>query len=174
MDLDHNATGDVHAALSDSMRPFSGGTVTNDPSAFPLSLSDGSVALPVEMTAFTAAIQDGSASYSEARTVALGAPDALALRAPFPTPARGAVTLRYALPTATNVLIDLFGVMGRHVATLRDGTEPSGRNEAQFTMSRLSLLAPRYSPSPPLLHAPTPPPSPSRHQQFRRPPPSRR
>lgn len=34
MDLDHNATGDVHAALSDSMRSLSGGTVTNDPSAF--------------------------------------------------------------------------------------------------------------------------------------------
>lgn len=117
---------------------------------------------------------NGSASHSETRTVALGAPDVLALRAPFPTPTRGTVTLRYALPTAANVLIDFFDVMGRHVATLRDDTEPSGRNEVQFASSRLLLLAPRYSPSPSFLHSPTPPPSLSRRRQFRRPPPSRR
>lgn len=213
MDLDYNAQGHVVAALSDSMLTISGGTLTNAPSEFPLSLSDDGLWLPVELTSFTATatkggavltwqtasetrnagfrIQrraddadswetvgfvesktesgtssrpiryrftdtsipyptdtfsyrleqvdtDGSVSYSDTRTVALSPPDELTLHAPSPNPAWDQVTLRYALPSATNVSIQVFDVKGRRVATLQHGTENPGRKEVQFETSHLS------------------------------------
>ena len=61
MDLDYNAQGHVVAALSDSMLTISGGTLTNAPSEFPLSLSDDGLWLPVELTSFTAMATKGGA-----------------------------------------------------------------------------------------------------------------
>lgn len=81
---------------------------------------------------------DGTASYSETRTVALGPPNQTALHAPVPNPTRGSVTLRYHLPTETEVAIRLFDVMGRKVATLRRGAEEAGRKQVQVSTSRLS------------------------------------
>jgi surface protein len=81
---------------------------------------------------------DGTSSYSEARTVELKGPDGVTLQAPFPNPARGSVTLRFALPEPTDVTIEVYDVMGRKVKTLRHGTEKAGPKETEMPTDRLS------------------------------------
>lgn len=65
-------------------------------------------------------------------------PDALALSAPAPNPARGAVRVRYTLPTPGPVHLDVFDALGRHVATLAAGEQPSGAHTALLDASSLA------------------------------------
>lgn len=81
---------------------------------------------------------DGTTSFSETRTLRIGAPDRFSLHALFPNPAQGQVTLRYALPSKTDVSIRVYDVLGRRVATFQRGTEDAGRKEVQVSTSRLS------------------------------------
>jgi hypothetical protein len=81
---------------------------------------------------------DGTTAFSEARTLRIGAPDQLSLHAPFPNPAQGQVTLRYALPSKTDVSIRVYDLLGRRVATLQRGPQDAGRKEVQISTSDLS------------------------------------
>jgi hypothetical protein len=81
---------------------------------------------------------DGSASFSDTRTLKIGAPDRLTLHAPFPNPAQGQVTLRYALPRKADVSIRIYDVMGREVTTFRRAGEGAGRKEIQVSTADLS------------------------------------
>jgi predicted outer membrane repeat protein len=81
---------------------------------------------------------DGTTTFSETRTLTLGAPNKVALHAPFPNPAQAHVTLRYALPNKTDVSIRVYDVLGRRVATLQHGSEDAGRKEVQISTSDLS------------------------------------
>jgi hypothetical protein len=81
---------------------------------------------------------DGTTSYSEIRTLELVGPEAITLRAPFPNPTRGSTTLRYALPKAGMVEIEIFDVMGRKVRILRQGAEKAGRKEVHLQTANLS------------------------------------
>lgn len=80
---------------------------------------------------------DGTATFSEEIVIHLKGPDQVLLRAPYPNPARGSATLRYALPEAAPVEISLFNVLGQRVATLIDGQQPGGQAELTVDTSGL-------------------------------------
>ncbi|NBB72554.1 MAG: hypothetical protein GVY35_02630, partial [Bacteroidetes bacterium] len=58
---------------------------------------------------------DGTATYSPNVEVDLGTPDALVLHGNFPNPFRGQTTIRYELPAATHVQMEVYNVLGRRV-----------------------------------------------------------
>ncbi|MFN8587312.1 MAG: FlgD immunoglobulin-like domain containing protein [Candidatus Eisenbacteria bacterium] len=60
--------------------------------------------------------------------VEAGPAPALALAAPWPNPARGAVTLAFALPRAGGATLEICDVGGRRVRTLHTGTLAAGRH----------------------------------------------
>ena len=74
----------------------------------------------------------GRGLWRAAGTVAdAGTPGAaLRLDAPHPNPARGAVRVRFALPTATVATLTVLDVLGRRVAVLADGALGAGDHEA--------------------------------------------
>ncbi len=60
----------------------------------------------------------------------------LRLDAPFPNPARGHSTVRYALDEAAEVHLALYDVLGREVAVLASGSRAVGSHEARLTTER--------------------------------------
>ena len=89
---------------------------------------------------------DGTTSLSDPVTVDIGAPDQMALHAPFPNPTRGRTTLRYVLPehnaseasAGQPVTIRLYNVLGQQVATLVDDRQTAGRKEVTLNAEQLS------------------------------------
>jgi hypothetical protein len=79
---------------------------------------------------------DGTATLSDAVTVALGAPRRLALHGPFPNPVRHTATLRYEVPTAAAVRIVAYNLLGQRVATLVDERAAAGRKEIRLRTDR--------------------------------------
>ena len=79
---------------------------------------------------------DGSAHYSETITVERGV-DAVTLRDVYPNPARGPVTVQYALPESQAVSLRLYDVLGRQVRTVAN-SEQQGRQEARLDVSDLT------------------------------------
>ncbi len=57
---------------------------------------------------------------------------ALRLDAPTPNPVRGAATIRFALPAAGDVTIDVIDLAGRRVRTLATGTHAAGAQSVEF------------------------------------------
>ena len=60
----------------------------------------------------------------------------LRLQKPFPNPARGRATVRFAVPERQNVSLELYDVLGRTVQTVAE-TEVEGRRELQVDLSGL-------------------------------------
>ena len=60
------------------------------------------------------------------------------LRAPFPNPASGPVTIRYELTGRQKVQVEAYDLLGRRVATLVDRWQEAGRKEATFHTGRLA------------------------------------
>ena len=56
----------------------------------------------------------------------------LALAAPVPNPVHGRAVIRFALPNASPVELELFDVMGRHVTTLADGHRGAGEHRVRL------------------------------------------
>jgi hypothetical protein len=81
---------------------------------------------------------DGTASVSDPVRVTLGPPAALRLHALFPNPARTRATLRYELPAATPVRVEIFDLLGRRVETFEAGHRPAGRVEQVVDVGRLA------------------------------------
>lgn len=55
-----------------------------------------------------------------------------------PNPARTTATIRYTLPTTTDVTLTLYNVLGQEVATLVDGSKSPGQHQVQMDASELS------------------------------------
>ena len=60
------------------------------------------------------------------------APAALALSAPWPNPARGGATLRYALPERGDATLEVFDLAGRAVRTLARGEHAAGEHTVRW------------------------------------------
>lgn len=75
---------------------------------------------------------NGTSHLSDAVEVRLAPPNRLALQTPFPNPAQGQATVRYALPEATEVQVALYDMLGRRVATPVDGQKAAGRAHLQL------------------------------------------
>ena len=68
-----------------------------------------------------------------------GQPAGFALDAPFPNPARGgAIRLRYGLPAAEGVRLDVYDVLGRRIAVLAEGEAAAGWHEAVLETASLA------------------------------------
>jgi len=80
---------------------------------------------------------DGTFEYSPVVEVQV-TPSAIALLPVAPNPVVGFANLRYELPEATAVRLQVFDLLGRRVATLADGEKPAGRHEVTWTGSRLA------------------------------------
>ncbi|MCS4122861.1 T9SS type A sorting domain-containing protein [Salinibacter ruber] len=82
----------------------------------------------------------GARLEAAARELKIGAeavPEEVILQEPYPNPARGPVTLQYALPERREVRIAVYDVLGREVATLANGEKEAGRHRAILEASRL-------------------------------------
>lgn len=80
---------------------------------------------------------DGAFTYSSEVEVELSAPKRLALHPSFPNPARRQVMIRYELPRAERVHLDVYDVAGRRVATLVNERQAAGRKEITFEAGHL-------------------------------------
>jgi endonuclease YncB( thermonuclease family) len=80
---------------------------------------------------------DGTFEYSPVVEVQV-TPSAVALLPVAPNPVSASARLRYELPEATVVRLQVFDLLGRRVATLADGEKPAGRHEVTWTGSRLA------------------------------------
>jgi len=137
----NNAGFEVQRRVSSGWEPISfveGAGTTSEAQTYRYRDTD----LPYEADSVTYRLKqvdtDGATSFSGTRTLKIGAPERIALHAPFPNPARGQVTIRYALPRKEDVSIRVYDVLGRQVATLQRGTEDVGRKEVQVSTSDLS------------------------------------
>lgn len=63
-------------------------------------------------------------------SVRVEAPLQVALGTPFPNPARGAVTLPFELPEASEVTVEVYDALGRSVARIDAGERAAGAHEA--------------------------------------------
>jgi YVTN family beta-propeller protein len=79
---------------------------------------------------------DGQAS-STASQVQLDLPTEFALEQNYPNPFNPATTIRFALPDASHARLNVFDVLGRHVATLADGQLSAGYHEVGFDAGSL-------------------------------------
>ncbi len=64
--------------------------------------------------------------------------DGTALRAPYPNPARGGVTLPFALGRSGEVTLAVYDVLGRQVAVLADGPRAAGEYEVSLDAAPLA------------------------------------
>lgn len=80
---------------------------------------------------------DGTFTYSADVEVELGVPERLALHGNFPNPFRAQTTIRYELPSASDIRIEVYNALGRHVAVLATGRKGAGRHALVFNASNL-------------------------------------
>jgi len=80
---------------------------------------------------------DGTFEYSPVVEVQV-TPSAVALLPVAPNPVTASARLRYELPEATAVRLQVFDLLGRRVATLANGERPAGRHEVTWADSRLA------------------------------------
>jgi hypothetical protein len=80
---------------------------------------------------------DGTFEYSPVVEVQV-TPSAVALLPVAPNPVSASARLRYELPEATTVRLQVFDLLGRRVATLADGEKPAGRHEVSWQSSGLA------------------------------------
>jgi hypothetical protein len=87
----------------------------------------------------TRPIQQGERyTFTTSRALVLDAPGGssfpaqFALQQNFPNPFNPATTIRYVIPAAGRVRLDVFNVIGQLVATLVDGRQDAGTYRAQF------------------------------------------
>jgi hypothetical protein len=75
---------------------------------------------------------DGTTAYSPEVELRRGAPARLVLHGNYPNPFQNRTLIRYELPQASLVQMDVFNVLGQRVAQLVDRPQPAGRNEIAF------------------------------------------
>jgi len=80
---------------------------------------------------------DGSFSYSNTVEVELN-PTVFALEQNFPNPFNPSTVVRFALPTAGNVTLNVYNTLGEKVAELVNGLMPAGNHTVQFDASYLN------------------------------------
>ncbi len=68
-------------------------------------------------------------------------PERLVLHAPVPNPTAGTADVRFDLPRAGDVRVEVFDVMGRRVAVLASGDHPAGRHAVRWDGGALAAGA---------------------------------
>ncbi|MEP0548786.1 MAG: T9SS type A sorting domain-containing protein, partial [Rhodothermales bacterium] len=65
-------------------------------------------------------------------------PTAFALEPAYPNPFAGSTTIRYALPEAARVTVEVYDAVGRRVAVLVDGEMAAGSHEAEWDAASMA------------------------------------
>jgi len=81
---------------------------------------------------------DGTFEYSKEVEVQLNVPTRLALHGNYPNPFADRTTIRYEVPTAGEVRLDVYNMLGQLVATLVEGRQRAGRKEIIFNGGNLA------------------------------------
>lgn len=81
---------------------------------------------------------DGTAHIIGTVTIGRGTPDEVHLHGPFPSPTRHRATIRYEVPSETDVTLHVYDILGRRVATLAEETAEAGRHVQQADVSGLA------------------------------------
>jgi hypothetical protein len=81
---------------------------------------------------------DGTAKLSRVTYLKRTAPTEVAVRALFPSPARGSATLRYELSESGPARIEIYNLLGQRVRTVLDRRQPGGRYEETLDLSGLA------------------------------------
>ncbi len=90
------------------------------------------------LTSDWSAVASFSASVVVGTEKDTGLPDRFALEANYPNPFNPITTIRFALPSAERVTLDVYDVVGRRVARLIDARLPAGFHEARFNANRFA------------------------------------
>jgi flagellar hook assembly protein FlgD len=77
----------------------------------------------------------GSSAYVQGETTER-LPDQLTVQPPAPNPFRAQTTLRYALPEAQDVRVEVYDILGRKVQTLVDGRRDAGPHRVTWNGTR--------------------------------------
>ena len=56
----------------------------------------------------------------------------------YPNPFNPSTKIKYSVPQSSNVLLKIYDVLGKEVATLIDEEKPAGNYEVEFNASNLS------------------------------------
>jgi YVTN family beta-propeller protein len=67
-----------------------------------------------------------------------GIPKTFALQAAYPNPSRGQTVIKYQLPKASNVQLQVYNVAGQLVKTFNEGQKPAGYHQISWKDSKLS------------------------------------
>jgi hypothetical protein len=86
----------------------------------------------------------GAGNGSGAGTGADGIPTTYGLEQNYPNPFNPSTVIRYAVPQAGEVQLEVYDMMGRKVSTLVRGTKPAGYHEVVFDASHLGSGAYMY------------------------------
>ncbi len=80
---------------------------------------------------------DGAFEYSPEVMVDMGLPTNFALEQNYPNPFNPETVIRYALPVAGDVTIEVFNGLGEKIATLVDGLKEAGNHQVSFKVDNL-------------------------------------
>ena len=67
-----------------------------------------------------------------------GVPEVYNLSQNYPNPFNPSTTINFSLPKGSNVVLKIYDVLGREVATLLNGEKPAGNYEVNFDASKLA------------------------------------
>jgi hypothetical protein len=65
-------------------------------------------------------------------------PDALTLEPNYPNPARQSTTIQYGIPQRAHVTLEVFDLLGRHVARPVDRSQPAGMHTVRIPLDQWS------------------------------------
>ncbi|NBB86893.1 MAG: T9SS type A sorting domain-containing protein [Bacteroidetes bacterium] len=97
--------------------------------------------LPFEADSLTYRLRQvdthGAETLSSEVEVSLPTPERLTLHSNFPNPFHGRTTIRYELPQAAHIQLDVYDMLGRRIRTLVDARQRAGRQQVQFNAAAL-------------------------------------
>lgn len=81
---------------------------------------------------------NGSITYHEEKSIAVSVPKLFELFQNYPNPFNPLTNIKFALPVAAKVKIEVFNLLGQHVATILNANKPAGYHVINFDANRFS------------------------------------